>query len=223
MAARDSDNLQQAGGAGSGPDSRRVHRDGRDSIRRRSLSPDPKIGMTGAEAPWVRSVRTSHLWWRSVASTEVPAPRWTVIHPRQPRPESALLPSRDRRSAPGTPTGVTRTGSDSNVSMVTSKNVSEDPFLSVRTALPEPLRSCAPPVPTYALRENRGFVTALRESFFSRLICVDRVTVAFRFPQMGIGPHESSRLVTRSQRAPRFPHAHAESIRMARSRAPLPL
>jgi hypothetical protein len=49
--------------AGSGPDSRRVHRDGRDSIRRRSLSPDPKIGLTGAEAPWVRSVRTSHLWW----------------------------------------------------------------------------------------------------------------------------------------------------------------
>lgn len=49
--------------AGSGPDSRRVHRDGRDSIRRRSLSPDPKIGMTGAEAPWVRSVRTSHRWW----------------------------------------------------------------------------------------------------------------------------------------------------------------
>jgi hypothetical protein len=94
LAARDSDNLQQAGGAGSGPDSRRVHRDGRDSIRRRSLSPDPKIGMTGAEAPWVRSVRTSHLWWRSVASTEVPAPRWTVIHPRQPRPESALLPFR---------------------------------------------------------------------------------------------------------------------------------
>jgi hypothetical protein len=30
--------------AGSGPDSRRVHRDGRDSIRRRSLSSDPKIG-----------------------------------------------------------------------------------------------------------------------------------------------------------------------------------
>jgi hypothetical protein len=70
--------------AGSGPDSRRVHRDSRDSIRRRSLSPDPKIGMTGAEAPWVRSVRTSHLWWRSVASTEVPAPRWTVIHPGSP-------------------------------------------------------------------------------------------------------------------------------------------
>jgi hypothetical protein len=123
--------------AGSGPDSRRSHRDGRDSIRRRSLSPDPKIGLTGAEAPWVRSVRTSHLWWRSVASTEVPAPRWTVIHPRQPRPESALLPFRAHRSDPGTPTGVTRTGSDSNVSMVTSKNVSEDPFLSVRTVLPE--------------------------------------------------------------------------------------
>jgi hypothetical protein len=103
LAARDSDNLQQAGGAGSGPDSRRAHRDGRDSIRRRSLSPDPKIGMTGAEAPWVRSVRTSHLWWRSVASTEVPAPRWTVIHPGQRRPESALLPFRGHRSAPGNP------------------------------------------------------------------------------------------------------------------------
>jgi hypothetical protein len=49
--------------AGSGPDSHRVHRDGRDSIRRRSLSPDPKIGLTGAEAPWVRSVRTSHRGW----------------------------------------------------------------------------------------------------------------------------------------------------------------
>ena len=46
-----------------GPDSHRVHRDGRGSIRRRSLSPDPRIGMIGAEAPWVRSVRTSHLWW----------------------------------------------------------------------------------------------------------------------------------------------------------------
>jgi hypothetical protein len=91
-----------------GPDSHRAHRDGRDSIRRRSLSPDPKIGMTGAEAPWVRSVRTSHLWWGSVAGTEVPEPGRTLIHPGQVRPESALLPFRRRRSAPGTPTGVTR-------------------------------------------------------------------------------------------------------------------
>jgi hypothetical protein len=90
--------------------------------------------MTGAEAPWVRSVRTSHLWWGSVAGTEVPEPGRTLIHPGQVRPESALLPFRRRRSAPGTPTGVTRRAVISNVSMVTSKNVSEDPFLSVRTA-----------------------------------------------------------------------------------------
>src|SRR5436190_12347553 len=102
--------------------------------------------------------------------------------------------------------------------MVTSKNVSEDPFLSVRTALPEPLRSCAPPVPTYALRENRGFVAASRESFCSQPIRVDRVPVAFRFPQMGVAPHESSRLVKRSQRAPRFPCAPAEVDRIAGSR-----
>jgi len=91
-----------------GPDSHRVHWDGRDSIRRRSLSPDPEIGMTGAEAPWVRSVRTSHLGWGSSASTEVLAPGRTVIHPRQLRPESALrpfpsAPKRVRRPRPVRP------------------------------------------------------------------------------------------------------------------------
>jgi hypothetical protein len=86
-----------------GPDSHRVHRDGRDSIRRRSPSPDPKIGMTGAEAPWVRSVRTSHLGWQSVASTEVLVPRGTAVLLGQARPESILLPLRRRRSASRNP------------------------------------------------------------------------------------------------------------------------
>jgi hypothetical protein len=40
----------------------------------------------------------------------------------------------------GTPTGVTRRAVISNVSMVTSKNVSEDPFLSVSR-----LDACSPP------------------------------------------------------------------------------
>jgi hypothetical protein len=63
----------------------------------------------------------------------VPAPRWTVIHPGQPRPESKLLPSVGAEALPEPRPARAGRAVILNVSMVTSKNVSEDPFLSVRT------------------------------------------------------------------------------------------